>query len=336
MANDLFDDTNFFWQSKYGVSERNQGIVDGSDALANGGKFVISVHHLPTGKEVFFKAFITNYQENFNSTWKGETVYGRTDPIRTFSNTERRVSLSFEVPASSEQEGYENVGRLQKLAQFTYPMYENTGDDKNRQYLITQAPLVRIKVMNLIQKNNKSSEYAGGFDDERLQTRSRIYGSYRSNGDSSATGGLLAAINNVSVSTDFKNAPVFEVGTNRVIPQNFTVQLDFSVIHEQTIGFDTEGNTLNPGMPFDVTLKDAFGTKVGVFATEEQRIQIERDRQAAEDIAAARFRGALGNKRAERYLNKYDNKVARGKNNSFDDAMADEAATQLGTEWHER
>lgn len=331
------DDTNFFWQSKYGVSERNQGIVDGSDALANGGKFVISFHHIPTGKEVFFKAFITSYQENFNSTWKGETVYGRTDPIRTYANTERRVSFAFEVPASSEQEGFENMGRLQKLAQFSYPMYENTGDDQNRQYLITQAPLVRIKVMNLIQKNLRGPETFGGYNLEAdTQTRSRIYGQYRSSGDAAADKGLLAAINNISFTTDPKNAATFEVGKNTVIPQNFSVQVDFSVIHEQTIGFDTEGNALNPGMPFDVSLKVAGAEKVGLYQTEEQRIQATRDRQAAEDIAAARFGGALGDKRAERYLNKYDRKVARGKNNSFDDAMADEAHDQLGTEWHER
>ena len=125
---DYRDDTNFFWQSKYGRSERNQHIVDGSDALANGGKFVISFHHLPSGREVFFKAFITNYSENFNSEWKGETVFGRTDPIYTYSNTKRVISLAFDVPASSEQEAYENMGRLQKLAQFQYPSYFVTNE----------------------------------------------------------------------------------------------------------------------------------------------------------------------------------------------------------------
>ena len=328
---DKLDDTNFFWQSKYGVSERNQGIVDGTDALANGGKFVISFLHIPTNKEVFFKAFLTSYQENYNSTWKGETVYGRTDPIRTFANTERRVSFAFEVPASSEQEGFENMGRLQKLAQFTYPMYENTGEGLNRQYLITQAPLVRIKIMNLVQKNNKSAEYGGGYSDERLQTRSRIYGKYRSTGDPAADKGLLAAINNVSFTTDPKNAASFEVGKNTIIPQNFSVQVDFSVIHEQTIGFDTEGNALNPGMPYNIYLKDSFGEKVGLQATEEERIQSERNRQAAEDIAAARFRGAMGTKRAERYMKRYNKKSAKGRTNSFDDAMADEAKAQIAS-----
>lgn len=150
---DVTDDTNFFWQSKYGVTERNQGIVDGTDALANGGKFVISLHHLGSGKEVFFKAFITNYSENFNNEWKSEVVFGRTDPIYTYSSTRRTISLAFDVPASSEQEAYENMGRIQKLAQMQYSTYDGialAGHEEN--YTITQAPLVRIKVMNLIQK----------------------------------------------------------------------------------------------------------------------------------------------------------------------------------------
>lgn len=327
---DFTDDSNFFWQSKYGYSERFQTMVDGSDALANGGKFVVSFQHVASGKEVFFKAFITAYSENFNADWKSEVVYGRTDPIYTYSNTRRIVDFGFDVPASSEQEAYENMGRLQKLAQMVYPTYTNTGGG---QFLITQSPLVRIKVMNLLTKNQREQERAGGeytgTDDENL-TRSRMYGRYRSTGNPDASNGILAAINNISFDTDFVNSSIFEVGPNVILPQNFGVRCSFNVIHEQTVGFDTEGNALNPGMPFDVTMKvPTAKEKVNSRASYEERLQIARDQQAAEDIAHARFNGALGGRRAQRAIDRYDRKMKKGKADSFDEALANEANSYL-------
>tara|TARA_Y100000592_G_scaffold100924_1_gene183769 strand:- start:17934 stop:18971 length:1038 start_codon:yes stop_codon:yes gene_type:complete len=339
---DWTDDSNFFWQSKYGSSERFQTMVDGTDALANGGKFVVSFHHLASGKEVFFKAFITQYQETFNSNWKPEEVYGRTDPIYTFANTRRTVSFGFDVPASSEQEAYENMGRLQKLSQMLYPTYAQTnegqidsdGKPKPPQYIITQSPLVRIKVMNLLTSNKRPSEVLGGTstgqaDDEGM-TRRRMYGRYRSSGDPNAENGILAAINNLGINTDFGNTTMFEVGPNVILPQNFTVSLDFSVIHEKTIGFDTEGNAINPGLPFDVTLKVPDPReKVINRATYERRLQTQRDQQAAEDIAASRFRGALGGRRAQRAINRYDRKSKKGKADAYDEHLANEAQAYL-------
>jgi len=330
---DNSDDTNFFWQSKYGASERFPTIVDGSDALANGGKFVISFQHIASGREVFFKAFVTRYSENFNSNWRNEVVYGRTDPIYTYANTRRTVQFAFDVPASSEQEAYENMGRIQKMAQMVYPTYEDTGG----QYLITQSPLVRIKVMNLLASNTRRIEAFGGMSsgdasDEDM-TRRRFFGRYRSNGNPDADGGVLAAINNLSFNTDFKQTSIFEVGPNVVLPQNFSVNIDFAVIHEKTNGYDLEGNAINPGLPFDVTLKPPSAKeKVNNRATYEKRLQLQADQQAAEDIAAARFNGALGGRRAQRAINRYDRKLKKGKANDFDAALADEAQSYLDSE----
>ncbi len=329
------DDTNFFWQSKYGRSERNQHIVDGSDALANGGKFVISFYHLPSGREVFFKAFITNYSENFNSEWKGETVFGRTDPIYTYSSTKRVISLAFDVPASSEQEAYENMGRLQKSAQFQYPSYfvtNNGGASNFNEHTIGQSPLVRIKMMNLIQKSNMPGPDALGTLPVNEQNRTRTYGRYGSEISSDADQGLLAAINNISFNTDFKNHAIFEKRAGTIMPQNFEVSVDFSVIHERTIGFSESGMPLSPGMMYDVALKEpAPEEKVTNRAQYEKRLQQERDRQAAEDNAKTRFMGALGGKRANKAIDRYNRKERKGNANDYDKAMADEAQSYLNS-----
>ena len=119
------DDTNYFSNLKYG---RDEGViqdvyVDTSDAYANYKQYVISFLHVPTNSTVFFKAYVTEYNENFACSWTPTEVYGRTDPIQTYKGTKRSISLAFDVPAASMGEAYENLGRVSKLVQMLYPTY---------------------------------------------------------------------------------------------------------------------------------------------------------------------------------------------------------------------
>ena len=185
-------------------------------------------------------------------------------------------------------------------------------------------------MMNLIQKTNiPGPDYVGG-EAENESNRTRTYGRYGSEISSEANQGLLAAINNISFNTDFKNHAIFEKRAGTIMPQNFEVSVDFSVIHEQTIGFDEAGRPLSPGMMYDVVLKEPTAKeKVNNRAQYEKRIQMERDRQAAEDNARTRFLGALGGKRAQKSIDRYNRKAGKGKANDYDEAMADEAQSYL-------
>ena len=122
--------TDLFRSGKYGKTTtgvKGTGMpvieVDPSDpyASSHGRGMQLSFFHVPSQKAVYFKAFIVAYNETFNSDWASETVYGRTDPIYMFKGTQRQISLNFKVPAFSEGEAYENLGRVQKLTQYLYP-----------------------------------------------------------------------------------------------------------------------------------------------------------------------------------------------------------------------
>ena len=65
-----------------GYDPRRPQYVDGSDWVANFQRMFVSFHHVPSGKSIFFKAFITAYNEQFTSNWSSEEVYGRNDPIQ--------------------------------------------------------------------------------------------------------------------------------------------------------------------------------------------------------------------------------------------------------------
>ena len=127
--------------------------VPATDGYANQKGMYISFLHVPSNSVVSFKAFITAYNENFISSWNSEEVYGRADPIHMFKNTQRKITLAFEIPAASQSEAFENLGRVQKLVQFLYPHYTTLAGGVFAQ-TISQSPLVRMKILNLGQRHD--------------------------------------------------------------------------------------------------------------------------------------------------------------------------------------
>ena len=308
------NDTNFFWQSKYTAGKsgelESESFVDGSDAYANGGKMVLSFLHVASKQSVFFKAFITKYDENWKAHWKSQTAFGRTDPIYTYSNTIRNISLAFSVPASSESEAFENMGRIQSLSQMLYPTYMKAAMGNQQkggfrdQLLLSQAPLVRIKVLNLIQDVSQLEPAAANKKSKSEMTkRNDLYNQYLSSADPEL--GLLCAINNVSVSTEMTKEGVLEKGPNTVMPVNYNVSVEFSVIHEQTIGWDDEGNALAPNYPYGTQMWEA---PTDLALSDDQnwsaRLNKERQLQAAQDTARSKYAGLLGGVRARQDRNR--------------------------------
>lgn len=256
MADDT-DDTNFFSNRKYG---RDKGVgqdvlVDTSDTYANYGQYMISFQHLGSGRTVYFKAFVTEYAESYSATWTPTTVYGRTDPIQTYSGTTRTISLAFDVPASSVGESYENLGRVSKLVQMLYPSYAVNEQGTGR--IIGQAPLVRVKMMNLI--TNERYDFPEGLVEPTDKAR-RILEEYQTS--PIPENGVLSAISSISYRSDLSQTTMFEKAANTILPQNVSVSMNFAVIHENTIGWDSStGDPLDESFPHKIRLSKANGLR---------------------------------------------------------------------------
>ena len=228
----------------------SEGVIqDPSDTYANSG-FVISFYHLISNTTLKFKAYITNFNESYNSDFAAETVFGRADPIYAFRSTTRQIALTFKVPASSTGEAYENLAKAQKLVQFLYPAYV----DETNALSIAQTPLTRLKIMNLV----------GNMAGEKLPDAGQIFNTiYSSYGPSSeAEKGLLGAIQNVTVMHNVENDEigVFEKANGIILPKMIEIQLNFAPIHEHSIGWK-DGTFTEPAFPYAASLGgfDAFG-----------------------------------------------------------------------------
>ena len=221
--------------------------ADGSDMLGNRG-FIVSFLHVPSEDYVHFKAFINSFNETYSSDWSSDSVYGRTDPIKMFKQTTRSITLSLIVPASSEGEGFENLGKVQQLLSYLYPSYEKV----DNALTISQSPLVRMRIMNLIRKTKvvgvKPEEGAEPVQGQqaygKYQYERGSYSDHKSavenRSKSAASKGLLGIIKNVSVNHNMDNPDLgsFILADGVVVPRAIEVTLDFDVLHEHTLGWD--------------------------------------------------------------------------------------------------
>jgi hypothetical protein len=283
-----------------------------TDGIANHAEAVISFFHVPSESDVFFKAFITTFQESYASEWSPETVFGRTDPIYTFKNTQRRITLAWKIPADSIGDAYGNLARVQSLAQFLYPNYTGVGSANT----LSQSPMVRLKVMNLAEKSgpNKAADSTG----------KTIFNQYTSTNDPSK--GLLGVITSLNINHNLENKDVgvIQVESNTILPKMIEVSIDFAVIHEQTLGWNDNSKSTfkDPQFPYNAP-REAEAGAVAAAGTYNEKIEARKNREAAraeaaQDRANAEARGYDGmfgemrRRRDQKRLDKLNDKVAAG------------------------
>ena len=113
----------------------------------------IEFYHLPSDTSIAFKAAITDFSDNFVSSWKDEEAFGRMDPISLFQGTKRNISVSWTVHSYDLRDAMENMGRCSELYTMLYP--DMDADRGVRGETIASnmktAPLLKVKFMNLIQ-----------------------------------------------------------------------------------------------------------------------------------------------------------------------------------------
>ena len=126
------------------------------------------------------------------------------------------------VPAASVSEGFENLSRVQKLITFLYPAYS----DVDNALSISQSPLVRMKLMNLITNDKSNIQGSMAAHLTPLVSQGRE--------------GLLGAITNVAVNHNLDSTEhgVFHTAGGTIIPKAIEISMDFKVIHEQHLGWD--------------------------------------------------------------------------------------------------
>ena len=315
-----------------GVKGQQFYFADGSDSLFNQG-FKFSIQHVPSGQKIEFKAFITAFNDSYSQDWNSEPVYGRADPLYNFKQTTRKISFAFKMPAASEGEAYANLAKAQKLAQFMYPNYT----DVNGAKVLSQAPLLRLKIMNLLQVPTGPI----GNTNDGIS----LYDGYGTGGE-----GVLGWFSDVTFTYNLENSDngVFQKlnsdgsrAPGTILPKTIDVSIGgFNPIHEQLLGWQVEyekdtdkikrvyfgegksfpygaeeTDSASPAPSFKAghqhvgwSAKHKLKVAASFSLTEQQKLE-KAKAEAAIANAEARYAGLLGNAR----LRKDARKISKGK-----------------------
>ena len=176
--------------------------------------YVLEFYHIPTGRKLQFKALITQFSDQYESTWKSEDVYGRNDPIENFQGTKRVITLGWDVIAATLTEAKINLGKCGLLFSMLYPTYT----EKNNAGSIAAAPLFKMKFANLIQD---------------VKTKS----------------GLVCRISGFTYEPDLEQG-LFDPRKGILYPQAINLQASFTIFHTNPLGWSTYNNSRTEKFPY--------------------------------------------------------------------------------------
>jgi hypothetical protein len=210
---------------------------------------------VPSGKSVIFKGYLKEFSDNFKSTWTPQKVYGRMDPILTFENTQRDMSLGWDIIAADLAESISNLAKLEVLMSMLYPFY-NEGE----QNTIQSAPLIKVRFANLIMEPPKTKNYSkdqaiaveNAKPDESPEEHLR-----RIQSGMSSSEGLIAAIDGFSYKPDMEAG--FFVGNGTVFPKIIPMSCNMTIMHTAPVGWRKSSNPgeFSAGLPPSKTAKNA-------------------------------------------------------------------------------
>ena len=226
-----------------------------SPALRKDPFFTIGIKHLPTGKVVSFEGWVTEFSDQYSSNWTEQSVYGRMDPLATFENTKRTISLGFDIVSDDVTMAARNLANINYLIEFLYPMYENDSGfagTRGLQTTIQAAPLLGLRWTNLI-SNSSSPGYLYGYINGGLNYAPEIGegGFIRKNTSSTST--TEEVTDTVQfVPTGQTWAKPTETTTEIVkgesfIPKKVSLSFSFSVLHTHLTGWK-KGSGFSTGM----------------------------------------------------------------------------------------
>lgn len=118
-------------------------------------------HDLRTNEIISFHAFLDSLQDSFSAKYSSFKSYGRSDAAKMYTGTDRTVSLSFSVVATSRDDFDEMWYKLNRLIACVYPKYTpgtlvQSGDIKFEQpfsQVIGATPLMRLRVGDVVKSN---------------------------------------------------------------------------------------------------------------------------------------------------------------------------------------
>jgi hypothetical protein len=173
---------------------------------------IISIYSFSGDSTTDFCAFLTDFSDRSTSNWSSQEIYGRMDPIHTYKNTTRKISIAFDVPSYDIVESKNNYNNINTLMDALYPTYSDSPGKGDA--VIGSPPFFKIRFSNLI---------AGDVTKIIVADNALV------------NSGLLGWIDSITFGPELDSG-FFVENNEKLYPKLFKVSFTFNVIHEKQLG----------------------------------------------------------------------------------------------------
>ena len=175
---------------------------------------------------ITYKMFLTNFEDKYESNWNQTETFARMDPIYTFQNTKRTISVAFDIPNFGPQEANFNMKQAARFSRLMYPTYEVNGDVGT----LTTAPVFRVKMGNLIVDVESNEPLYGIIMNYSFKPKMEAGFFTDTSGQSIVSG----------ISEVFKSLGGGSLGSSNstIAPKVLEMSFDFNVLHSHPLGYD--------------------------------------------------------------------------------------------------
>ena len=213
--------------------------------------------------------FLTNFNESFESNWSNPPgAFGQLNPSYKYSQTNRRIEMTFKLPARNVLDSKSNLDFCSKMAKLVYGNYSVQVEDANQGNLVLLPQLgidpterttlgsvrynfegalfnIRVKFGSLIQNEfafftnfSFTPNFDAGVFEYDMRDAFGIKGGVGELQDQLAAKGYSSEL--------LDDAHVYHFNKGVVYPKELEVSISFTVLHDYPLGF---GGPRRPGEP---------------------------------------------------------------------------------------
>lgn len=226
---------------------------------------MIDIYSFSSNRTYSLPAFLTEFNDQRTTNWASQEIYGRMDPIYTYKNTVRKISIGLDVISYNLEQSMGNNNTINFLQDSLYPVYDERPGELGAANL-SSPPLFRIKIMNLLKS------------------------------DADPTKGCLGWVDNFNFKPEFESG-FFNSGTD-IFAKLFKVAFNFNVIHEKPLGYDKNHSwrTAIPAITEETTAQVDSTPETPVAAAKtKDKDSVRSSREASRKKREERKKGPIGN-----------------------------------------
>lgn len=205
--------------------------------------FQIQIFHLPTSNimrnqynMVKFQGWVTEFRDQYQSKWNEQEVYGRMDPLVTFQNTRRDISMAFDVVSEDAISARSNLVAVDKLITFLYPVYRS--GERSHANTLAAGPLLGLRWTNLA-ADAATGDYLVGYLKGVDYNPAITDGGFINNRPVKVPGSTEQISTTVDGATEttVKSNPANLAPSTNFIPKTLSINLQFTVLHTHLTGW---------------------------------------------------------------------------------------------------